>query len=55
MNYRSFKEQCNIGTHVKDNDRTGVVVKISKDKDKALVKFDDGITEWIEYYRIEMI
>ena len=53
MIYGKFK-QCKPGTQVADNERTGVVIKISQDKEKALVRFSDGMTEWVEYYKIEM-
>lgn len=55
MTYRKFKNLCKPGTHVKDEERTGVVIKLSKDHEKALVRFSDGTTEWIEYYKIEAI
>lgn len=55
MIYGQFKRECQVGTQVKDGQRTGQVLKLSKDKEKALVKFSDGMTEWIEYYKIEMI
>jgi hypothetical protein len=32
----------------------GQVIRISKDKEKALVHFTDGMIEWIEYYKIEI-
>ena len=54
MIYRQFK-QCKPGTHVADNERTGVVIKISQDKEKALMRFSDGMTEWVEYYKIELL
>lgn len=55
MTYGQFKRQCKPGTHVTDDERTGTVVKISQDHEKALVRFDDGMTEWIEYYKIELL
>lgn len=55
MTYGKFKHQCKPGTYVKDNERTGVIVKISQDKEKALVRFSDGMIEWIEYYKIELL
>lgn len=45
---------CTPGSQVFENGRTGIVIKISRNNEKALVKFNDGITEWIEYYKIEM-
>lgn len=55
MNYITFKYKCKPGTHITDDERTGTVIKISQDHEKALVRFDDGMTEWIEYYRIEIL
>jgi hypothetical protein len=52
MDYRNFAE-APIGLLVTDGDRTGRIVKKSKDNSKALVRFSDGYTEWIEYYRID--
>lgn len=54
MTYGQFRRQCTPGTHVTDSERTGIVIKISQDQEKALVRFDDGMTEWIEYYKIEI-
>lgn len=54
MTYKQFKNQCKPGTQVKDNDRTGIVKKISQDHEKALVRFPDGM-EWIEFYKIEIV
>ena len=53
MTYKKFKTECKPGTRVVDNDRKGIVIKISQDHEKALVRFDDGMTEWIEYYKFE--
>lgn len=55
MTYGIFKHQCKPGAHVKDEERTGVVLKLSQDHEKALVRFSDGTAEWIEYYRIELL
>lgn len=54
MTYGQFKRQCSPGTHVTDEERTSIVIKISQDKEKALVRFSDGMTEWVEYYKIEI-
>ena len=54
MTYGQFKRQCSPGTHVTDDERTGIVIKISQVKEKALVRFSDGMTEWVEYYKIEI-
>ena len=55
MTYGIFKSKCKPGTHVTDDDRSGIVIKISQDQEKALVRFGDGLTEWIEYYKIEIL
>lgn len=55
MIYGQFKRECLPGTHVTDDERTGIVIKISQDKERALVRFSDGMVEWIEYYKIEMV
>lgn len=52
MTYRQF-ERCTPGTEVTDSERTGRIIKKSKDGARALVRFEDGMTEWTEYYRIE--
>ena len=54
MTYRKFRTQVKPGSHVKDIERTGIVIKISQNNEKALVRFNDGMTEWIEFYKIEM-
>lgn len=54
MTYRKFRSEVKPGCLVKDNDRTGSVIKISQDNEKALVRFNDGMTEWIEFYKIEL-
>lgn len=54
MIYGKFKNKCKPGTHVTNHSRTGIVIRISQDKEKALVRFSNGITEWIEYYKIEL-
>ena len=51
---KQIKKQVTPGVTVKDDERTGIVIKISQDKEKALVRFPDG-TEWIEYYKIEIV
>lgn len=54
MNYMDFTEVCQPGTKITDGERTGHVIKISKDQLKALVKYSDGYTEWTYYYNLEM-
>ena len=55
MTYRTFRSRCVPGTAVKDSERAGRIIKISKDGEKALVKFKDGMTECIEFSKIELI
>lgn len=55
MTYGKFKKQIKPGIHVKDDERTGIVIRISQDNEKALVRFSDGMTEWIEYWKIEIV
>lgn len=45
---------CHPGTLVTDGDRTGRIIKFNSSKDKALVRFSDGFTEWIEFFKIEI-
>ena len=52
MIYGRFINQCKPGSKVANLDRTGTVIKISKDHEKALVRFSDGMTEWVEYYKL---
>ena len=52
MTYKTFKKTCTPGSTVTDGSRTGIVLKISQDSEKALVRFGNGL-EWIEYYKIE--
>jgi hypothetical protein len=54
MNYHNFTK-TSIGTMVTDGDRTGHIVRKSKDNSKALVRFSDGYTEWVNYYQIEIL
>lgn len=54
MIYSQFAKKCVPGVPVTDGERIGQVIRISKDKEKALVHFTDGMTEWMEYYKIEL-
>lgn len=55
MTYKEFKKQCQPGIIVTDGERTGTVIKISKDLQKALVKYSDGYIEWSHFYQIELV
>lgn len=53
MTYKSFTAQCTPGFHVTDGERNGTVIKVSQDKERVLIQFEDGSREWMEYYKIE--
>lgn len=55
MTYKTFTTQCKPGSKVTDQERIGTILKISQNNEKALVQFADGMKEWIEYYRIELL
>ena len=50
MNRIEFKT-CIEGTRVtcSQQDCTGTITRISKDHNQALVQFDNGDREWVEY------
>ena len=56
MEYNEFLYNVEEGTKVqhKRNARIGVVRKISKDGNRALVFFENGTKEWLEYYKIDL-
>lgn len=43
------------GASVRTSERTGRVIRISQDNEKALVRFPRGATEWVEFYKLEMV
>ena len=55
MTITTFQGQCKPGMSVQKepNKRQGYVLKISKDRDKALVRYDNGSKEWTPYYTLE--
>ena len=55
MTITVFQKQCNPGNRVYNNLKKmeGTVVKISRDRSKALVSYEDGSIEWNEYYLLE--
>lgn len=59
MKIKDFEEKCLEGCRVRyieiGNDRQGTVQKISKDHDKALVLFEDGAREWVEYFKLDFV
>ena len=57
MTITTFQRQCKPGMKVekKPRKREGVVLKISKDRDKALVQYENGSKEWNPYYLLEFL
>lgn len=54
MKINVFKTQCPVGTKViDDQDRKGIVQKISQDRAQALVLFKGGEKEWCQYYILD--
>ena len=50
-----FQRQCKPGMSVYNRAKSekGTVSRISKDRDKALVEYENGSREWSEYYLLE--
>lgn len=55
MTITTFQHQCKPGAEIINslNKKKGVVLKISKDRDKALILYEDASKEWDMYYTIE--
>lgn len=55
MTITTFQRQCTPGTAVlkEPSKKKGTVLRISKDRDKALVLYEDATKEWSMYYTIE--
>lgn len=55
MTINTFQRKCKPGSHVMNmqNKKEGVVQRISKDRDKALVKYEDHSVQWDYYYLLE--
>ena len=55
MTITTFQRQCTPGTAVlkEPTKKRGVVLRISKDRDKALVHYENGSKEWSPYYSLE--
>lgn len=56
MKINVFKTQCREGSIVTHLTTycIGKVIKISQDKTKALILFDDGNKAWVYYYELEL-
>lgn len=57
MTIKEFQKKLKPGMRVTNraNSKVGVVSRISKDNDKALVDYENGIRAWDEYYLLEFI
>lgn len=55
MTITKFQSQLQPGMQVVKHPQMlqGVVLKISKDRDKALVQYENGTKEWSQYFVIE--
>lgn len=55
MTITVFQKQCSPGIRVYNNLKKmeGTVVKISRDRSKALVSYEEGSIEWNEYCLLE--
>jgi len=56
MKITQFQKQVKPGGIVfnRVKDKEGSVLKISKDRDKALVEYRNGTKEWNEYFILEL-
>ena len=54
MKINVFKTQCNAGSTVVKGEASGKVIKVSSDRTKALIHYDNGDKRWEEYYAIEL-
>lgn len=57
MTLTTFQKQCKPGirVHNKPKGKDGLVVKISRDRSKALVQYENGSVEWNDYYLLDFI
>lgn len=57
MTITPFQRHCKPGCRVVNTpkNKEGVVLRISKDCDKALVEYANGSKEWNHYYVLEII
>lgn len=57
MTITPFQRHCKPGCRVFNTSKKeeGVVLRISKDRDKALVEYENGSKEWNNYYVLELI
>ena len=56
MTITTFQRKCTPGTAVfnASSGEKGIVQKISKENDKALVLYEDGDKAWRPYFAIEL-
>lgn len=57
MTFNTFQRKCKPGSHVTNaaNKKDGIVRRISKDRDKALVEYPDHTLKWENYYLLELL
>ncbi|MGL5958288.1 MAG: hypothetical protein ACRCZZ_06825 [Phocaeicola sp.] len=55
MKLNVFKTQCKEGSRVLFDGDAGVVVKKSQSESKALIAFENGDKNWIDYTLIELV
>lgn len=57
MTFNTFQRKCKPGSHVTNaaNKQDGIVRRISKDRDKALVEYEDHTLQWENYYLLELL
>ena len=55
MTFSNFERYCKPGMPVlkEPQKKKGTVLRISKDRDKALVHYENGSKEWSPYYTLE--
>lgn len=55
MTIRIFQNQCTPGRRVlnRQSNAEGMVIKISRDRSRALVHYQDHSIEWNEYYLLD--
>lgn len=55
MTIRTFQNQCTPGCRVlnRQSNGEGTVIKINRDRSRALVHYQDHSVEWNEYYLLD--
>lgn len=57
MKINEFQNQCSVGSKVQhiSTDNVGTILKMSTDKVRVLVLFDNGDKSWIDYYKLNLL